>query len=55
VTLIEESGRRHVIFDDMVSLTEGEGQNPGGSIIRASHESMFLFADLLRNQVCSFF
>jgi hypothetical protein len=24
VTLIEESGRRHVIFDDMVSLTEGE-------------------------------
>ena len=25
MTLIEESGRRHVIFDDMVSLTEGEG------------------------------
>jgi hypothetical protein len=25
VTLIEESGRRYVIFDDMVSLTEGEG------------------------------
>jgi hypothetical protein len=24
VTLIEESGHRHVIFDDMVSLTEGE-------------------------------
>jgi hypothetical protein len=27
VTLIEESGRRHVIFDDMVSLTEGESIN----------------------------
>jgi hypothetical protein len=24
VTLIEESGQRHVIFDDMVGLTDGE-------------------------------
>ena len=25
VTLIEESGQRHVIFDDMIGLAEGEG------------------------------
>ena len=39
MTLIKEPRWRHVIFDDMVSLTEGEGptETPGSSIIRASH------------------